>query len=184
MIDTLPWYVLVSACLNSFAGLIRQPTSPLRPATLQSWRAAIIPFFPAQGHWMQIFWSVPWKKLIIWLSADTESNHNHLCERQTLKPLDLGLWWKTTTPTSLLKQKQMYGISSVIRQSFFLPKQSQRSRSVLQDGSRSLGLFRKGKIDNIAKFHRTNLVIWSHSRGTKTLSYSQINMVLLIRTLI
>ena len=27
-----------------------------------------------------------------------------------------------------------------------LPKQSQRSRSVLQDRSRSLGLFRKGKI--------------------------------------
>ena len=42
---------------------------------------------------------------------------------------------------------------------FFLPKQSQRSRSVLQDGSRSLGLFRKGKISIIAKFHRTDLVI-------------------------
>ena len=28
-----------------------------------------------------------------------------------------------------------YRISSVIRQSFFLPKQSQRSRSVFQDGS-------------------------------------------------
>ena len=52
-----------------------------------------------------------------------------------------------------------YPISSVIRQSFFLPKQSQRSRSVLQDGSRSLGLFRKGKIGIIAKFHRTDLVI-------------------------
>ena len=36
---------------------------------------------------------------------------------------------------------------------FFLPKQSQRSRSVLQDGSRSFGLFRKGKIGIIAKFH-------------------------------
>ena len=42
---------------------------------------------------------------------------------------------------------------------FFLPKQSQRSRSVLQDGSRSFGLFRKGKIGIIAKFHRTDLVI-------------------------
>ena len=41
---------------------------------------------------------------------------------------------------------------------FFLPKQSQRSRSILQDGSRSLGLFRKGKIGVIAKFHRTDLV--------------------------
>ena len=62
---------------------------------------------------------------------------------------------------------------SVIRRSFFLPKQSQRSRSVSQDGSRSLGLlrkdkqdgsrslglFRKGRIGIIAKFHRTDLVI-------------------------
>ena len=51
---------------------------------------------------------------------------------------------------------KMYRISSVIRQSFFLPKQSQRSRSILQDGSRSLGLFRKGKIGIIATFHRTD----------------------------
>ena len=42
---------------------------------------------------------------------------------------------------------------------FFLPKQSQRSRSILQDGSRSLRLFRKGKISITAKFHRTDLVI-------------------------
>ena len=48
-----------------------------------------------------------------------------------------------------------YCISSVIRQIFFLPKQSQRSRSVLPDGSGSLGLFRKGKIGIIAKFRRT-----------------------------
>ena len=34
-----------------------------------------------------------------------------------------------------------YRISWVIRQIIFLPKQSQRSRSVLKDGSRSLGLF-------------------------------------------
>ena len=55
---------------------------------------------------------------------------------------------------------EIYRISSVIRRSFFfLPKQSQRSRSVLQDGSRSFGLFRKGKIGIIAKFHRTDLVI-------------------------
>ena len=52
-----------------------------------------------------------------------------------------------------------YRISSVIRQIIFLPKQSQRSRSVLKDGSRSLALFRKGKIGVIAKFHRTDLVI-------------------------
>ena len=55
--------------------------------------------------------------------------------------------------------RQSYRISSVIRRIIFLPKQSQRSRSVLKDGSRSLALFRKGKIGIIAKFHRTDLVI-------------------------
>ena len=52
-----------------------------------------------------------------------------------------------------------YRISLVIRWIFILPKQSQRSRSVLKDGSRSLGLFGKGKIGIIAKFHRTDLII-------------------------
>ena len=73
--------------------------------------------------------------------------------------------------------EHLYLISSVIRQSFFLPKQSQRSRSILLDGSRSLGSFRKGKIGIIAKFYRTNLVIRNHFRGTKTPSYSRINTV-------
>ena len=53
----------------------------------------------------------------------------------------------------------IYHISSVIRQLIFLPKQSQRSRSILKDGSRSLGLFGKGKIGILAKFHRTDLII-------------------------
>ena len=52
-----------------------------------------------------------------------------------------------------------YRISSIIRRSVFLPKQSKRSRSVLQDGFRSLGWFRNGKIGMIAKFHGTDLVI-------------------------
>ena len=38
-----------------------------------------------------------------------------------------------------------YRISLVIRRRIFLPKQSQRSRSILEDGSRSLGLLWKGK---------------------------------------
>ena len=46
---------------------------------------------------------------------------------------------------------------------FFLPKQFQRSRSILYDGSRSLGLFRKGKTLIIAKFDRADLVICSQS---------------------
>ena len=51
-----------------------------------------------------------------------------------------------------------YHISLVIRRIIVLPKQSQGSRSVLKDGSRSLALFRKGKIGIIAKFHRTDIV--------------------------
>ena len=42
---------------------------------------------------------------------------------------------------------------------FFLPKQSQKSGSILQDGSRSSGLFWKGKTCIIAKFYNTDLVI-------------------------
>ena len=37
-----------------------------------------------------------------------------------------------------------------------------------------MGLFRKGKTSIIAKFHRTDLVICSHSREGKTPSYSRI----------
>ena len=40
-----------------------------------------------------------------------------------------------------------------------------------------MGLFRKGKPHIIAKFHSADLVICSHSRKRKTLSYRQINMV-------
>ena len=54
----------------------------------------------------------------------------------------------------------------------FLPKQSEKSRSILQDGSRSLGLFRKGETGITAKLHRTDLVICSHSREGKIPSYS------------
>ena len=47
--------------------------------------------------------------------------------------------------------------------SFFFQKQSQKSRSVLQDRSRSLRLFRKGKTRIIAKFQETYSVICCHS---------------------
>ena len=43
--------------------------------------------------------------------------------------------------------------------------------------SRYLGLLRKDKTPNIANFHGTDLVTFNHSRGGKTLSCSQINMV-------
>ena len=60
---------------------------------------------------------------------------------------------------------------------FFLRKQSQKSRSILEDGSRFLGLFRNGKTGIIAKFQRTDLVDCSHSRKGKTPSYCKINTV-------
>ena len=71
-----------------------------------------------------------------------------------------------------------YRISSLIRRCIFLPKQSQKSRSILSDGSRSLGLFRKGKTCITAKLHMTNLIICTHSREWKAPSYSRINTVL------
>ena len=61
----------------------------------------------------------------------------------------------------------------------FLPKQSQKSRSILEDGSRSVGLFKKGKTYIKAKFQRTDLFICtcSDSREGKTPFYSRINTV-------
>ena len=41
------------------------------------------------------------------------------------------------------------------------------SSSTLEDRSRFLGLLRKGKTHVIAKFHRSDLVIFSHSREGK-----------------
>ena len=74
------------------------------------------------------------------------------------------------------KWQPCYRISSAIRWSFFIPKLSQKSRSVLKDRSRSLGLFKKAQTCILAKLHRTDLVICSHSREGKTLSYSRMNM--------
>ena len=53
----------------------------------------------------------------------------------------------------------------------FFPFQN-NPKSQDQDGSRSLRLFRKGKTGIKAKFHRTDLVICSHSRERKMPSYS------------
>ena len=68
-----------------------------------------------------------------------------------------------------------YCISLVIRQYFLsFQNNAKNLESFLQDGSRSLGLFRKGKTRIIAKFHRNDLVICSHSRERKIPSFSQI----------
>ena len=69
--------------------------------------------------------------------------------------------------------------SSVVRLFFSFPNNSQKSRFILSDGSRFLGLFRKSKIHIVAESHRSDLVIYSHCRDGKTLSYSRINMVIL-----
>ena len=65
-----------------------------------------------------------------------------------------------------------YDISFVRRQSCFFsfqnnPKNLDPSYKMDLD---LLGLFRKGKTCILAKFHRTDLVICSHSRERKTLS--------------
>ena len=72
----------------------------------------------------------------------------------------------------------LYHMSSVIRQIFFPSETIAKSRSIIYDRSRSLGMFRKGKTSIVAKFHRTDLVIFSHSRERKCQSYSRINTVL------
>ena len=51
-----------------------------------------------------------------------------------------------------------------ITEFFFLPKTIPKIQIRLIGRSRSFGLFRKGKTHIIAKFHRTDLVIFSHSR--------------------
>ena len=72
------------------------------------------------------------------------------------------------TSVLIFSMYSAYCISSVIRHSFFSSKQYQTSRSVLEDGSRSLGLFRMGKTCTRAKFHRTDLVGCCHFREGKT----------------
>ena len=68
-----------------------------------------------------------------------------------------------------------YRISSVKRQSFFLPKQSQNLNLVtcyiLYDGSRSLGLFWKGKTHITAKLHMTDLMELAFSIRNKVLKF-------------
>ena len=57
----------------------------------------------------------------------------------------------------------IYRISSVIRQNFFSFQNNHKNldlQCMLLDGSRSLGLFRKGKTLTIAKFHRSDFVIF------------------------
>ena len=46
-----------------------------------------------------------------------------------------------------------YHIFSVVRQRVFFFQNNPKNLDVFQDGSRSLGLFRKGKTRIIAKFH-------------------------------
>ena len=50
----------------------------------------------------------------------------------------------------------IYHIFSVSRWNFFKPKHFLKSRSILLDGSRSLGLIRKGETCIITKFQRTD----------------------------
>ena len=75
----------------------------------------------------------------------------------------------------------MYRISSIIRRSFFFqnnPKDLDPSCKMDLDLRDCLG---RVKIGFIAKFHRTDLVILSHSIWTKPPSYSRINTVMMVQ---
>ena len=103
--------------------------------------------------------------------SDTESkgDDDGLC---AIKP---GLQLRKTVSSSI--QTQTTGLvpyfSGYKTEVFFLPKQSQKFRSV----SRSLGLFRKAKNRIISKLQRSDIVICSYSRKEKAPSYSRLNMV-------
>ena len=81
-------------------------------------------------------------------------------------------------PLKILHQIKLFTHFFSYKTDFFPSNQSQKSRSILQDGSRSFGLSYKRGIDLweclgrvktciIAKFHRTDLVICSHSGEEK-----------------
>ena len=101
------------------------------------------------------------------------------CRAPVCPSLPLNLWILSMSQSwnTALSVWMNYRISSGIRWRFSLLKQPQKSRSILQDGSRSLRLFRKGKTHIIAKFHWTDLVICNHSGDGKPPSYSWINTV-------
>ena len=74
--------------------------------------------------------------------------------------------------------KLAYCISLLIRCIFFpFQNNPKKSKSILKNSTRSLGLFWKGKTHITAKLHRTDLVIYTHSREGKIPSYRRINMV-------
>ena len=75
-----------------------------------------------------------------------------------------------------------YRISSNIRQNFFLPKQSENLDLSFKTDLDLYDCLEWVKLVLIAKFHRTDLDNFSHSRKRKTPSYSRTNMV--IKTLL
>ena len=78
--------------------------------------------------------------------------------------IDLYVWVLSERENFILYWNK-YHISSVIRLSCFPSK-------TIYNGSRSFGLFRKGRVKLVAKLHRTDLVVCRHLRERKTLSYS------------
>ena len=72
--------------------------------------------------------------------------------------------WSTLKEKLCFFPLRVYHISLVIRQSFSFQNNA-KNLDLSYDRSRSLGLFRKGKVPITAKFHTTDLTIWGHSRG-------------------
>ena len=85
--------------------------------------------------------------------------------------------FETVRLSVLISPRNLYNSLKSIKEKVLSFQTSQKSRSVLQDGSRSLGLFRKGKASITAIFQWTDLVICSHFEERKTLSHIKINTV-------
>ena len=85
--------------------------------------------------------------------------------------------FETVRLSVLISPRNLYNSSKSIKERVLSFQTSQKSKSVLQDGSRSLGLFRKGKTSITAIFQWTDLVICRHFEERKTLSHSKINTV-------
>ena len=80
---------------------------------------------------------------------------------------------------------ETYHTSLVVREFFLLQSYPKNSNPSLYETDLDLlGFFRKGTTHIIANFHRTDLVIFSHSRERKSQFYSQPNKYGIIAALV
>ena len=172
-------FVVFCVHMYSFAGLIRRTPPPTLSDTAITDRHSDTTFFQLRAHWVRISWSTDRKIVRTCAPGGSRILDFPACKESTLST-------RPGSPLSLRDTRQIemyhytYHISLVITQTFFHPKQSQRSRSILYDRFRSLRLFKKGTTLIIVKFDGTVLVICSLCREKKNLSYGGINKIVLI----